>query len=237
MKMGMKPVVTNKRYQLIIKAIQNYIIEQGLRPGDKLPTENELADALQTGRSSIREAVKALEVLGVIETKPGEGMFVRSFNCDPIIENLPYSMLFDRDDLEEILDIRISLELSNLQRVINNINEEHLNNIKACLDQMKRALETKDIRLFVDADEQFHQFLFIPVGNKLLLKLLNIFWSLLSNAKDFKELADPDLEAGYHKHLKIYEALATQDYELLYQRTKEHYRSTEERISKIQKPN
>jgi len=144
-------------------------------------------------------------------------------------------MLFDRDDLEEILDIPISLELFNLQRVINNITEEHLNNMKASLDQMKAALKTKDIRLFVEADEQFHQSLFLPVGNKLLLKLLNIFWSLLANAKDFNDLADPDLEAGYHKHLKIYEALASKDYELLYQRTNEHYKSTEERISKIQR--
>jgi len=221
--MAMKPIPTNKRYRLVIEAIQKYIIEQGLRPGDRLPTENELAEALQVGRSSIREAVKGLEVLGVIETKAGEGMFVRSFNCDPILENLPYSMLFDRDDLEEILDIRISLELFNLKKVITNISEEQLKNLKSTIDIMKKASETEDIRAFVEADEKFHRTMFLPVGNKLLIKLLNIFWSLLENARDFNDLADPDLEAGYNKHLKIYNALASKDYDLLYKLTEDHY--------------
>lgn len=228
--MVMKPIPTNKRYRLVIEAIRKYIIDQRLRPGDRLPTESELAEALQVGRSSIREAIKSLEVLGVIETRAGEGMFVRSFNYDSILENLPYSILFDRDDLEEILDIRISLELSNLKKVIENITEDNLKQIKNNLDKMREAVIHQDVRKYVEADEEFHRLLFLPVGNKLLIKLLDIFWGLLKNAKDFSDLAEPDLEAGYNRHLKIYNALLSKDYELLYKLTKDHYKFSEARI-------
>ena len=60
----MKAIPKNKRYQLIINAIKDYIIEQKLRPGDRLPTENKLTEILQVSRSSIREAVKSLEIVG-----------------------------------------------------------------------------------------------------------------------------------------------------------------------------
>jgi len=234
---AMKPIQTSKRYRLVVKAIQDYIIKQELRPGNRLPTENGLVKALQVGRSSIREAVKSLEVLGVIETKAGEGMFVRSFNYDPILENLPYNMLFSRDDLYEILEIRISLELANLKSVLKNITEENRKKIKSNLDIMKQAVENKDKRDFVKADEKFHSLLFLPIGNKLLIKLLDIFWRLLKNAKDFNNLAEDDLESSYKRHLNIYNALIAGGYDRLYEVMKEHYKFSEGRIGDSYKKN
>lgn len=227
----MKAIKTNKRYKLVIQAIQNYIIENDLEAGDRLPTENELAEKLQVGRSSVREAVKSLEVLGVIETKAGEGMFVRSFNFLPILENLPYSMMFDRDDLSEVLDIRITLELANLKKVIENIDEAHLKKIKVVLEKMKLARINNDIVSFVEADERFHQLLFEPVHNELLKKLLGIFWSLLENAQDFNKLADPDLQAGYKKHKSIYLALSERNHDKLYKLMEKHYRASKKHIA------
>ncbi len=227
----MKAIKKDKRYKLVIQAIQNYIIDNNLKPGDKLPTENELAKTLNVGRSSVREAVKSLEVLGVIETKAGEGMFVRSFNYNPILENLPYSMMFDREDLSEVLEIRITLELSYLKKVVENIEEEQLKKIESVVDDMKEAEKNNKIVNFVKADKKFHHLLFESVDNDLLEKLLGIFWGLLENAKDFSKLADPDLLAGYKKHLKIYNALKDRDYDRLYDLMKKHYKASQEHIS------
>lgn len=227
----MKAIKTSKRYKLVIRAIQNYIIDNNLEAGDRLPTENELAEKLQVGRSSVREAVKSLEVLGVIETKAGEGMFVRSFNFLPILENLPYSMMFDRDDLSEVLEIRITLELSNLKKVIDNIDAEHLKKIELVVEKMKKSRESNDIVAFVEADERFHKLLFQPVNNELLKKLLGIFWTLLENAKDFSKLADPNLQAGYKKHKAIYQALAEKDHDKLYKLLEKHYEVSKKNIA------
>lgn len=227
----MKAIKTNKRYKLVIQAIQNYIIENKLEAGDRLPTENELAEKLQVGRSSVREAVKSLEVLGVIETKAGEGMFVKSFNFIPILENLPYSMMFDRDDLSEVLEVRITLELANLKKVIENIEEPHLKKIEKEVEKMKKARKSHDLVAFVEADARFHQLLFEPTNNQLLKKLLLIFWKLLENAQDFSRLADPDLEAGYKKHLALYQALAEKNHDKLYKLMKKHYQATKKHIA------
>lgn len=227
----MKAIKTSKRYKLVIQAIQNYIIDNDMEPGDRLPTENELAKKLQVGRSSVREAVKSLEVLGVIETKAGEGMFVRSFNCDPILENLPYSMMFDRNDLSEVLEIRITLELANLKNIIDNLDQKHLKKIELVVEKMKAARKNNDIVSFVEADEKFHQLLIEPINNHLLKKLLGIFWSLLENANDFARLADPDLQAGYKKHLAIYEALAEKNHEKLYDLMEKHYEASKKHIA------
>jgi DNA-binding FadR family transcriptional regulator len=229
--MAMKPISISKRYRLVIEAIQNYIIDHGLQPGDRLPTENELAIALQVGRSSIREAVKSLEVLGVIETRVGEGMFVRSFNCDSILDNLPYSMLFDRDDLEEILDIRIALELYHIDKAVMNMSEENLNSIKNVLKEMNKAVKEQNKHKFVEADKKFHSLLYAPINNNLLIKLITIFWDLLANAEDFNKISEPNIDLSYKRHLNIYKAIESKKCYLLTELLTEHFEITRRRIN------
>lgn len=233
---AVKPLPSAKRYRLILEAIQDYIIDKNLRPGDRLPTEMELVELLQVSRASVREALKSLEVLGVIETRAGEGTFVRSFNCDPIIQYLPYSMLFDRDDLVEIMEIRTALELANIEKAVANMTKAHLAKMRKVLDEMQTAVETNDIRAYVNADGKLHRIIYEPVSNSLLLKLLDIFWKLIKNAKDFNDLTDPDMEASYQRHLRIYDAITLKDSELVKKLLREHFRFSEERIKSTQLP-
>ncbi|HZQ05535.1 MAG TPA: GntR family transcriptional regulator, partial [Anaerolineae bacterium] len=81
-------------YQTVQEEIKNYIIENELRAGDPLPTEGELARQLDISRNSVREAVKSLEALGILEARSGSGLFVRNFNFDSILDNLPYGIMF-----------------------------------------------------------------------------------------------------------------------------------------------
>ena len=227
----MKAIPKNKRYQLIINAIKDYIIDQGLSPGDRLPTENKLTEILQVGRSSIREAVKSLEIAGVIETKAGEGMFVRSFNCDSVLENLPYNMLFDRDDLEDILDIRMSLELYHIEKALLNMSEKNLNNLKLPLEEMNRAVKKQNRYMFIKADKKFHSLLYVPIKNNILIKILEIFWDLLAKAGDFNKLTDPNLTLSYKRHFNIYKAIESKDCYLVTELLIKHFEITRKRIS------
>ncbi|NPV54465.1 MAG: FadR family transcriptional regulator [Firmicutes bacterium] len=226
----MKPIPSAKRFRLVMQAIQDFIIEKELQPGDRLPTEMELSTALQVSRPSVREALKSLEVLGVIEIKAGDGMFVRSFSYDPIIEHLPYNMMFDRDDLDEVMDIRVTLELGYIAKAVEQITEKDLKQLGSLLSDMEQAVKDADMRAYVKADGEFHRVLYEPVGNNLLLKLLDIFWKLLQNAHDFAELADPDLEQSYDRHRKIYNAVANRDSKKAYMLLRDHFRFTQEHI-------
>ena len=90
--------------------IKEYVLAHGLKGGDALPPEGRLAQELGISRTSVREAVKALESLGILEARPGVGLFVRSFSFDPIIDNLGYSLTFDKHRLAELLAVRKQLE-------------------------------------------------------------------------------------------------------------------------------
>ena len=98
-------------YRQVQEAIKEYIITNRLEAGDALPPEGELATQLGISRNSVREGVKALQVLGVVDSRVGSGMFVRPFSFDPIFENLPDSLIVDLGMVEDMLEQRRVLDL------------------------------------------------------------------------------------------------------------------------------
>src|SRR2546422_28586 len=100
--------------QLLHEAVQEelkrYIAENSLRPGDPLPSESELARQLGVGRNSVREAVKSLEAVGILEVRVGSGLFVAELTLDPVLDYLAYVTLMDLKRLADVRDIRMYLE-------------------------------------------------------------------------------------------------------------------------------
>jgi len=93
-------------HQLAQEEIKSYIIEHSLKPGAPLPPETDLAQQLGIGRNSVREAVKALEALGILEARAGTGLFVRTFSFDSILDNLEYGLHFEIKRLADVLEVR-----------------------------------------------------------------------------------------------------------------------------------
>lgn len=90
--------------------LRAYIAEHGLRAGDQLPPEAELAEVFGVGRLSLREAIKGLETVGVVRTRHGGGTYVEPFSFAPILENLPYAFQVEGRDLLNLLELRAALE-------------------------------------------------------------------------------------------------------------------------------
>ena len=87
--MDLTPIRTKRLYEEIVEQIRQLISDGKLKPGDKLLAERELADRFQVSRASVREAIRTLEMLGVIDIRPGEGTFIRETEADDIIRPLP----------------------------------------------------------------------------------------------------------------------------------------------------
>lgn len=102
------PVIRREAlHQTVQDRIKRFIIERGYRPGDPLPAEAELARALGVSRPSLREAIKALQILGVVETRHGAGTFVGRFSFSPMVDGLIFRI---RSDLgRDVQTIRLSL--------------------------------------------------------------------------------------------------------------------------------
>ena len=105
----MKKSKVEVAYRAAMAQLRNFIEKTNLA-GDRLPTETELAQTMGISRGTVREALKALEALGIVETKRGEGMFVQAFSFQTILRNIPCSIVFNPRELLELLEVRKALE-------------------------------------------------------------------------------------------------------------------------------
>lgn len=124
----------SKVYIEILRHIKAYISEKQLSYGDKIPSEREFAEKLKVGRSSVREALRALELLGMIETRRGEGTFLKDFREHNLIEILGTFILEDSKAIDDIFEMNTILEQSALNLILNTGHEE-------ALKQLARKLE------------------------------------------------------------------------------------------------
>lgn len=226
----LKSLKSDSRYTLVFNEIRNFIITNNLQSGDKLPTEKEITEQLGVSRTAVREAIKSMEALGIVEARAGQGMFVRSFNFDPILQNLSYSILFDRSDLANVLEVRKALECFFIEEVVRKISQEEIEQLKRLL--VKMEVKGKHGEQIAPEDSEFHQTIFKVVNNDLLLKLLHIFWKLLKNARDEGLIEiSPEVDS-VARHRKIVKAVEKRDVEAAQISFFEHFESIEKRIRK-----
>jgi DNA-binding FadR family transcriptional regulator len=197
-------------HQMVQSRVKDHIIENGLGPGDPLPPESELAQELEVSRGSVREAVKALEVLGIVDVRHGTGLFVKDFSFDPIFDNLPYAVLSDLKQVVDILEVRFHLERATVERVIEALTEEQLEELRDIMRRME-GLAQQGV-YSADEDRAFHECLCKNLDNPVLVRIVNLFWELSRQAKDRAELPDPsDPMETYRRHVPIMEALERRD--------------------------
>ena len=113
-----EPIELPSIHEEIQHRLKEYILANNLQAGAPLPSETQLAGQLGVSRAVVREALRSLESLGVIHSRRGAGRYVSQFNLDPVLQNLSYGMLFDVEDLQEIIDVRERLEASFLADAI-----------------------------------------------------------------------------------------------------------------------
>lgn len=196
-------------YRAVIEFIKDYILSNGLKHGDTLPSEVELSRQLGVSRTSVREAVKALGSLGVVETRPGAGLCVGSFTFGSLVEMLPYGLLQDLTDLRDLLEVRHVLEVGMIASAIEVMAEETLASLRSTLEQMQRKAERGE-RMF-DEDRRFHQLLYQDTGNRTLLKVLDAFWLACHKASQYAKLPQADPKVTFQVHLDIVRAIEAKD--------------------------
>lgn len=169
--MDFKPIKTKKIYEEIIDQVKGLIAEGTLSPGDRLVSERELADKLQVGRSAVREAFRALEAMGIIEIRPGEGTFITEANTYPFMEVLSQLLMAERDSVRELLELRKILEVESAGLAALRHTGEQIKKMEEHLEQMR--LDILNGELGEQADMNFHYAVAEATHNSLLFKLMN----------------------------------------------------------------
>lgn len=211
--------------------LRDFIREHNLQAGDRLPSEAELAAELEMSRPSLREATRSLQTLGVIEARPGNGLFVAEFSFRPVIEQLPYGLADSGRAIEEILTAREAMEVGLMPAVAR---ADVADALETCAD-LARQMTERELRgePFVEIDRDFHFTLYRGLGNPLVENLIELFWDM------FGELfyrvghdmpGGPSLDRGI-AHLRIVEALQERDPDAAIQRMREHFDDLRARAS------
>jgi DNA-binding FadR family transcriptional regulator len=215
--------------RVIQDQIKRYITDNRLASGDLLPPEGQLAVDLGVSRGSVREAIKALESLGIVEVRHGDGVRVRAFNFDSTFDLLSYGILFDPARMTEILQVRVWLEVAAVADAVQRIGDEELAQLDALLDAWEeQAARGEDVSA---ADRSFHRMLYTPLGNESLIRLIDIFW-VVYHALAVQMLdIDHNPLATVATHRALLDAIQARDVALATQRMRDHFRNLEARIA------
>jgi len=214
--------------------VKQYILDHKLQGGDPLPPETQLALDLGVGRSSVREAVKALQSLGIVEVRHGDGLYVREYNMDPILETLSFGLRSGPTRLNELLQIRLWVEKAALEEAVYRINEVEIEEMDQLMQRWEEiaqeAQKPYEGRFAAELDEEFHRNLYNTLNNHTLNKLFEVFWIA------FDDLDLPLLEISapmntYEDHRQILEAVKMRDPSRAGELLDEHFDDVRARIN------
>ena len=198
----------------IVDNITNAIINGELNPGDKIPTEAELAESMGVGRNSIREAIKILVYLGVLEIRRAEGTFVCEGFSESMIDPMIYGIILDKEDTyENLMELRELIEVGVMQLAMQKIQEEDLHVLKEKLNRMEKEIEKgpENVENAFLADNEFHNTI-SDMGKNPLVNKINQVVRVLTYAMRMKTV-ETMIKTGrgrelFEAHQKIYEMMA-----------------------------
>lgn len=167
-----------KVYIEIIRELNHIIQEDDLKTGDKLPSERELSERLNVGRSSVREALRSLELLDLIETRRGEGTFIKSIGGHRLVEVLASFFLREKKARNDLAETRKIVEIEGLRLACERIDEIQLQNLQNLIAESKKSWEKGNFP--VEEDYLFHKTIVEACHNSLLL---HIWISLVEYSK------------------------------------------------------
>lgn len=226
----MRNLKSKKLYLQVYDELCNYIRDNNLSPGDKMPTEAEMTTMLGVSRNVLREAIKALEITGVVTSKPGVGITICKTQSDLLVTSLLSQINAMSDDKakENIEELRCVLEMSFCKKAFDCITEEQLSIMEKQVDIMREAAKKSktagQVNLdvsFVQADSLFHSALYAETGNILLGAILGLFWSSETYFK--RKIHHDSLEYTFVSHEKIFNALKNRDFEAFHDTMLQHF--------------
>lgn len=208
----LSPIKNTKVYEQVMEQIKAMIADGTLKKGDKLPTERELVEMLQVSRTSVREAMRAMEIIGLIECKQGGGNFVRDNFENNLFEPLSIMFMLEKGDTKEIIELRKIIEVETVALAAARISEEELESIGNIIEDLKHSTNEESA---VKIDKRFHYEIAKASKNSLIISILNAISSLIDayikNART-KILAEGDNKVLLSsQHEKVYIALKKHD--------------------------
>jgi len=209
-------------YEGIADTIMQQINDGTLKPGSRIPTERQLAEQFQSSRTSVREAIHTLSSRGFLESRVGDGTFVREVTLDNLLMPLSSVLAKDRKLIRDVLDVRLILESESACRAAENASNEDIIQMEDAIRQMTEEVNRGNPGL--EQDFLFHQQVAHASGNEALAQILVICSDLLSKSTRNSLSKPGNSRKSISDHLKILEAIRNKDPEAASLVMREHLR-------------
>ncbi|MGQ1797375.1 FadR/GntR family transcriptional regulator [Kocuria oceani] len=186
-----------------------YFTSGDLAPGTRLPPERQLAQMLGTGRSAVREALAALEILGVVHIRPGSGTYLRASASELLPQTLSWGLMLGEQKVEDLVQIRAALEVLAAETAAHRAGPDNLIALQEHLTQMRE--HQNDYAAFVEADMLFHQEMATASGNHTLSGVLQSVRALLRIWVDRSISEEAEARDAIAEHEQVLQALTAHD--------------------------
>lgn len=221
-------LIRKKRvYKEVAKQIEQLILTK-LKPGDRLPGERELAAMLGVSRSSLRDALLRLEVVGLIESRQGSATVVRDVSADALIPPLAKVIAHKQHLIEELLDFRAMLEPLLAARAARHATPDDIARMDEILSRQHRRVRAGN--LAIEEDSEFHDAIARASRNSVVLKVLDVVMDLLreTRARSLQTKGRP--AKSLSGHLRIIAAIKRHDTHAAEAAMRQHIKDIEEMV-------
>ena len=198
-----QPIESNVSvYKKIVTQIQNMIMNGELKKGDRLPPERQLAEMLGVGRPALKQAISALEVLGIIRSRQGDGNYITADSVD-VLNPIAIQFYLENGNSDDILEFRYIIEVQMASLAAMKITEEQIREFQELMDTIKKEIGTgAELGKRKHYNNQFHFYIVSICGNRLISSIYSGIMDLVAD-----QISQTDGIYFYESHLKIFEAI------------------------------
>lgn len=212
--------------EIAMDRIKQYILVNQLRPGDPIPTESELCMTLGVSRSSVREAVRTLSALDIIDVRHGIGTFVGQLSLKSLVDGMVFRGVLspgsEFEALREVVEVRTALDLSIAETIVEVMADTSADDLAALVNEMESLAAAG--KSFADQDRAFHTLLVGRLNNSLMAQLVAAFWDIHTTVLPHLGVATPsDISQTVHAHRAMLDAALSGDASVYRQAVLDHY--------------
>lgn len=226
----LRPIEHTRVSEEAVDQIVDLIRNRQLTPGDRLPGERQLVKDLGISRTSVREALRSLEGMGLIEVRAGVGAFVKHPISEFVNGALPPRLLIDRETLKKLYQLREIIETGAVAIAARTATDEDLNTIRQALEQMEACYADDDLDGMVDADIELHRTILVATGNEILVRVMDNIADLQKEMRRASLSIHEGVPLTIAGHRAILEALAERDPDKARQAMQEHLKTVTKKV-------
>lgn len=227
---SLTPLIRGSITREVTARLFDYLTNGNLAPGARLPSERQLAEALQVGRSAIRETLAALEVLGIVDSRPGSGTYLRNHSSDLLPAVINWGLALGQSRTLDLVESRAELEVITARLAAERATKADVQRLKLRLDRMAETADS--LSEFIEADVAFHLEIADIAGNTVLGDILHSVRALLKVWVERAVTAEGNTEPTLAEHQRVFQAIRAADPEAARSTMEAHMRSASNRLKR-----